>query len=826
MMNAKARYNGKDSFDEWKKDWALEERYNFKKIEEKWQKIWEDEKAYKVEIDHNKEKFYALVEFPYPSGAGLHVGHPRSYTALDVIARKKRMQGFNVLYPMGFDAFGLPAENYAVKTGIHPAISTKANIENFTRQLKSIGLSFDWDRCFNTCDPEYYKWTQWMFLKFFEKGLAYKSKIAINWCPACKVGLANEEVVNGHCERCGAEVVRKNKEQWMIAITKYADRLIDDLKNVDFIDRVKSQQINWIGRSEGAELDFEITDNDGKESGKKLRVFTTRPDTAFGVTYMVMAPEHAYVEEFKDRFTNYAEIQNYVVQASKKSDLQRTADDSKTGVELKGIKAKNPFNGKLIPIYISDYVLTGYGTGAIMAVPAHDQRDYDFAKVFNLPIIQVLEGGDISEKAFEEDGAHINSGFLDGMGKEDGIKAAIDYAKTHGFGEAKVNFKLRDWVFSRQRYWGEPIPMVYCEHCGWQPIPESELPLTLPEISDFLPNDEGDSPLAKATDWVNTTCPKCGGKARRETDVMPNWAGSSWYFLRYCDPHNDKEFASKEALKYWLNVDWYNGGMEHTTLHLLYSRFWHKFLYDCGCVPTSEPYNKRTSHGMILAENGEKMSKSRGNVINPDEVIDSYGADAFRMYEMFIGPFDQTAMWSDESLNGVYRFINKIFSLFGKVTKATPSSKDLQAMHKCILEVSERIDQMRFNTAVSSLMTYVNYIAGLDEIPQEMYETLLKLLAPFAPHIAEEMWARLGYETLIVKEGWPKGDAEIAKDNSVTIAVQINGKMRGTIEVERDADKEKVISIAKSLENVAKQLSASEPKKIIVVPNRIVNIVI
>lgn len=825
-MNAKARYNGKDSFDDWKKDWALEERYNFKKIEEKWQKIWDDEKAYKVEIDPDKEKFYALVEFPYPSGAGLHVGHPRSYTALDVIARKKRMQGFNVLYPMGFDAFGLPAENYAVKTGIHPAVSTKANIENFTRQLKSIGLSFDWDRCFNTCDPEYYKWTQWMFLKFFEKGLAYKSKIAINWCPSCKVGLANEEVVNGCCERCGAEVIRKDKEQWMIAITKYADRLIDDLKDVDFIDRVKSQQINWIGRSEGAELDFEITDNNGESLGKKLKVFTTRPDTAFGVTYMVMAPEHEYVEYFKDKFANYTEIQSYVAQTAKKSDLQRTADDSKTGVELKGIKAKNPFNGKLIPIFISDYVLTGYGTGAIMAVPAHDQRDYDFAKVFNLPIIQVLEGGDISEKAFEEDGVHINSEFLNGMGKEDGIKAAIEFAKEHGFGEAKINFKLRDWVFSRQRYWGEPIPMVYCEHCGWQPIDERELPLKLPEISDFLPNDEGDSPLAKATDWVNTTCPKCGGKARRETDVMPNWAGSSWYFLRYCDPHNDKEFASKEALDYWMNVDWYNGGMEHTTLHLLYSRFWHKFLYDCGYVPTSEPYNKRTSHGMILAENGEKMSKSRGNVINPDEVIDAYGADAFRMYEMFIGPFDQTAMWSDESLNGVYRFINRIFSLFGKVTKTTPSAKDLQIMHKCILEVSERIDQMRFNTAVSSMMTYVNYLAGLEEIPQEMYETLLKLLAPFAPHLAEEMWARLGYETLIVKESWPKGNAELAKDNSVTIAVQINGKMRGTIEVERDADKEKVISVAKALENVAKQLAVSEPKKIIVVPNRIVNIVI
>ena len=825
-MGSDARYNGKETFEEWKKDWELEDRYNFKTVESKWQNIWDEEKAYKVEIDKNKEKFYALVEFPYPSGAGLHVGHPRSYTALDVIVRKKRMEGYNVLYPMGFDAFGLPAENYAVKTGIHPAISTMENIKNFTRQLKSIGLSFDWDRCFNTCDPEYYKWTQWMFLKFYEKGLAYKDKIAINWCPQCKVGLANEEVVNGCCERCGAEVVRKNKEQWMIAITKYADRLIDDLENVDFIDRVKSQQVNWIGRSEGAELDFEITDDKGNLLGKKLRVFTTRPDTSFGVTYMVMAPEHSYVNELKDRFSNFEDIKKYVTETAKKSDLQRTANDSKSGVELKGIKAKNPFNGKLIPIFISDYVLTGYGTGAIMAVPAHDQRDYDFAKLFGLPIIQVLDGGDISEKAFEEDGLHINSEFLDGLGKEEAIKKSIEFAKEKGIGEAKVNFKLRDWVFSRQRYWGEPIPMIYCEHCGWQPVPENQLPLTLPEITDFLPNDEGDSPLAKALDWVNTTCPKCGKSARRETDVMPNWAGSSWYFLRYCDPHNDKEFASQEALKYWMNVDWYNGGMEHTTLHLLYSRFWHKFLCDCGYVPTPEPYNKRTSHGMILAENGEKMSKSRGNVVNPDEVIAAYGADAFRMYEMFIGPFDQVAMWSEESLNGVYRFIGKIYGLFNKVTPVAPNSKDLQVMHKCILEVSERIDQMRFNTAVSSLMTFVNYIAGLKEVPQALYETLLKLISPFAPHLAEEMWARLGHNTLIVKEGWPKGDEELAKENTVTIAVQINGKMRGTIEVERDLDNQKVIEIAKSLENIAKQLANTEPKKIIVVANRIVNIVL
>ncbi|MBE6448480.1 MAG: leucine--tRNA ligase [Alphaproteobacteria bacterium] len=814
------RFDGKETFADWQKEWALEDRYNFKKIEKKWQAIWETEKAYKVEIDKNKEKFYALVEFPYPSGAGLHVGHPRSYTALDVISRKKRMQGFNVLYPMGFDAFGLPAENYAIKTGVHPAISTKANIENFTKQLKSLGFSFDWDRCIDTSSPEYYKWTQWMFIKFFEKGLAYKDKIAINWCPACKVGLANEEVINGHCERCGAEVVRKDKEQWMIAITKYADRLINDLENLDFIDRVKAQQINWIGRSEGAELDFVFGED-------KLTVFTTRPDTAFGVTYMVMAPEHEFVQKYMSKFKNPDEVKAYVEATAKKSDLQRTMDDSKTGVELKGVKAKNPFTGAEIPVFISDYVLTGYGTGAIMAVPAHDQRDYDFAKVFGLPIIQVLEGGDISEKAWEEDGTHINSGFLNGMNKEDGMKAAIEYAEKNGFGRAKVNFKLRDWVFSRQRYWGEPIPMVYCEKCGWQAIPESELPLTLPEVPDYHPNDEGESPLSKAGDWLNAKCPKCGGYAKRETDTMPNWAGSSWYFLRYCDPHNDKEFASKEALDYWMNVDWYNGGMEHTTLHLLYSRFWHKFLCDCGLVSTSEPYNRRTSHGMILAENGEKMSKSRGNVINPDDIVESYGADTFRLYEMFIGPFDQVAMWSEESLMGVYRFVGKVYNLFKKVyADVKPSEDDLRAMHKCILEVTERIDQMKFNTAVSSLMTYVNYLSGKNKIAPELYVTLIRLMCPFTPHLAEEMWARLGYSSLVVTESWPIGDAKLAEDSRVTYAVQICGKVRGTIELPKDAPKEDVEKAALALENVKKQTEGKEIKKIIVVPNKIVNLVV
>ena len=817
-MSGNPRYNGKETFEEWQKQWQLEDRYNFRTIENKWQKIWEDEKIYHVDIDKTKQKFYALVEFPYPSGAGLHVGHPRSYTALDVIARKKRMQGYNVLYPMGFDAFGLPAENYAIKTGVHPAVSTAANIKNFTRQLKSIGFSFDWDRCINTSDPEYYKWTQWMFIQLFKHGMAYKDKMAINWCPSCKVGLANEEVVNGHCERCGAEVIRRDKEQWMIAITKYADRLINDLDGLDFVDRVKAQQINWIGRSEGAELDFDF-------AGDKLTVFTTRPDTAFGVTYMVLAPEHAFVNKYMHLFANQEEIKNYVAATAKKSDLQRTSGDEKTGVELKGVKARNPFTGEQIPVYISDYVLTGYGTGAIMAVPAHDQRDYDFAKAFNLPIVQVLDGGDISEKAYEEDGAHINSGFLNGLNKEDGMKQAIAYAAEHGFGRSKVNFKLRDWVFSRQRYWGEPIPMVYCEHCGWQPLDEKDLPLTLPEISDYLPNDNGDSPLAKAVDWVNTTCPKCGGHARRETDVMPNWAGSSWYFLRYCDPHNNKEFASKEALDYWMNVDWYNGGMEHTTLHLLYSRFWHKFLYDCGYVPTKEPYNKRTSHGMILAENGEKMSKSRGNVINPDDIVNNYGADTFRLYEMFIGPFEQVAMWSEESLMGVYRFVGKIYNLFKKVAEVAPTEADLRAMHKCILEVSERIDQMKFNTAVSSLMTYVNYLSGLEKIPAKLYETLLKLLSPFVPHLAEEMWARMGFNTSVTDAKWPTGDKALAQDNVVTIAVQLCGKMRGTIEMPKDAPETDVKAAALGLENIARQTADKEIKKIIVVPNRIVNIV-
>ncbi|MFV0625765.1 MAG: leucine--tRNA ligase [Alphaproteobacteria bacterium] len=824
-----ARYNGRATWEEWQKDWADEERYNFHSIEKKWQKIWEDEKTYKVEIDHDKEKFYAMVEFPYPSGQGLHVGHPRSYTALDVVSRKKRMQGFNVLYPMGFDAFGLPAENYAIKTGIHPAISTAENIKNYTRQLKSIGFSFDWDRCIDTSSPEYYKWTQWMFIKFFEKGLAYKDKISINWCPSCKIGLANEEVVNGnHCERCGGEVVKKEKEQWMFAITKYADRLIDDLEDLDFIDRVKSQQINWIGRSEGAELDFALVDEKGNEiDGKKMTVFTTRPDTAFGVTYMVLAPEHEYVAELLNKFTNKSDVEAYVAESKNKSDLDRTISEEKTGVELKGVKAKNPYNGELIPVFISDYVLMGYGTGAIMAVPAHDQRDYDFAKKFSLPITQVLEGGDISKEAHEGEGAHINSGFLNGMNKEEGMAAATKFAEEKGFGKAKVNFKLRDWVFSRQRYWGEPIPMVNCPDCGWVPLKEEDLPLVLPEVKDYLPSDEGESPLAKVEDWLYTTCPKCGHKhARRETDTMPGWAGSSWYFLRYTDPKNDQAFASPEALDYWMNVDWYNGGMEHTTLHLLYSRFWHKFLFDCGYVNTKEPYKKRTSHGMILGTNGEKMSKSRGNVINPDDIIENYGADSFRLYEMFMGPFEQVVDWNDESLNGCYRFVSRVYSLFKKTYKIEPTTADLRAMHKCILEVTERVDQMKFNTAVSSFMTYVNYLSSLEKIPAELYATLIKLMSPFTPHLSEEMWARLGYNTSVVTEVWPVGDAKLAEDDTVTIAVQLNGKMRGTFEAPKNATKEEVEKLAFELENVKRQTEGQAIKKVIVVPNKIVNIVL
>ncbi len=805
----------------------MEDRYNFHKIEDKWQKNWEENKVYNVELDKSKEKFYCLVEFPYPSGAGLHVGHPRSYVALDIVARKKRMEGLNVLYPMGFDAFGLPTENYAIKTGVNPKVATKENIATFTRQLKSIGFSFDWDRVVDTTDPEYYRWTQWLFLKFVEHGLAYKDEIAINWCNSCKIGLANEEIVNGKCERCGGEVVQKTKSQWMLKITEYADKLIEGLEDIDFIERVKSSQINWIGRSEGAELDFGITNKDGSNLGKKLSVFTTRPDTSFGVTYMVMAPEHVYVKEFSDKIENYSEVEEYVRKSALKTDLERTQENEKTGVELKGIKAVNPYNGNLIPIFISDYVLMGYGTGAIMAVPAHDQRDYDFAKAFNLDIIPVLAGGDIEIEAHTGEGEHINSDFLNGLNKEDGVNKAIKFAEENKFGSAKINYKLRDWVFSRQRYWGEPIPMIDCPHCGWVKVPEDQLPLELPEIDDYHPTDDGASPLAKATDWVNVKCPKCGKDAKRETDTMPNWAGSSWYFLRYCDPKNNEAFASQEALDYWMPVDWYNGGMEHTTLHLLYSRFWHRFFHDIGLVKTKEPYMKRTSHGMILAENGEKMSKSRGNVINPDEVIENYGADTFRIYEMFIGPFDQAAYWSTSSLMGVFRFTNKIYSFISKIDKDTKmEDKDVKAMHKTIIEVTERIDAMKFNTAISSLMTFANHLNSMKSIPTEMMSVFARLLSPFAPHLSDEIWEKLGKKSSTAKAEWPVGDKKLAQDDMVTIAVQIKGKLRATIEITKDAPKEEVEKMALENEAIVKHIEGAEVRKIIVVPNRIVNIVI
>ena len=795
--------------------------YNHRAVEQKWRKVWED-KPINVN-DGKKPKYYCLDMFPYPSGNGLHVGHWRGYVISDVWSRYKLMHGYYVIHPMGWDAFGLPAENYAIKMGVHPEKSTAENIRNIKRQIQEIAAIYDWDMEVNTTDPEFYKWTQWIFVKMFKAGLAYEKEMPINWCPSCKTGLANEEVVNGKCERCGADVTKKNLKQWMLKITKYADRLLADLDKLDWPEKVKKMQTDWIGKSNGAEVNFKVDGSD-----KEITVYTTRPDTLHGATFMVLAPEHALAKELATDETRAA-VEDYIYQSSLKSSVDRLQDKEKTGV-FTGSYAINPLNGAKVPIWLSDYVLADYGTGAIMCVPAHDDRDFEFAKKFNIPIIQVIakDGKEIenmTEAYTEAKGIMINSGDWNGMESSVLKKEAPEMIEKMGFGKKTTNYKLRDWVFSRQRYWGEPIPMVYCEHCGWQPVPESELPLKLPQVPDYHPNDEGESPLSKASDWVNTTCPKCGGKARRETDVMPNWAGSSWYFLRYCDPHNDREFASKEALDYWMNVDWYNGGMEHTTLHLLYSRFWHKFLYDLGLVPTKEPYKKRTSHGMILAANGEKMSKSRGNVINPDDIVNSYGADTFRMYEMFIGPFDQVAMWSDESLMGVDRFVGKIYGLMKKTAPVEASAADLRAMHKCILEVSERIDQMRFNTAVSSLMTYVNYMSGLEQIPNQLYLTLLKLISPFAPHLAEEMWARMGQDGLIVAESWPEGDPKLAEEDTVTMAVQICGKMRGTIEVKKDAPQAEVEAKALALDNVVRQLEGREVKKIIVVPNRIVNIV-
>lgn len=798
--------------------------YDFKEIEQKWQKYWDENKTYATGTDYSKEKWFGLIEFPYPSGQGLHVGHPRSYTALDVIARKRRMQGYNVLYPIGFDAFGLPAENFAMKNHVHPKITTEKNVANFTRQLKSIGFSFDWDRQVNTTDPNYYKWTQWIFVQMFKKGLAYKTTMPINFCTGCKVGLANEEVVNGVCERCGSPVVQKEKSQWMLKITEYAQRLIDDLDEVDYLPQIKTQQRNWIGRSEGAEVKFSLSD-----SNKTLTVYTTRPDTLFGATYMVIAPEHPIIKELADSITNMDEIENYKTQASLKSDFERAElNKEKTGVEIKGIKAINPVTSKEIPIWISDYVLITYGTGAIMAVPAHDTRDYEFAAKFGLNIIPVLEGGDISKEAFTGDGAHINSDFLNGMNKQDAINAMISWLEEKQIGTKKVNYKLRDWVFSRQRYWGEPIPMVHCDCCGWVPVPEDQLPVTLPDIQDYEPGENGESPLSKLTDWVNTTCPHCGKPAKRETDTMPQWAGSSWYYLRYTDPHNNNELASKEALNYWTPVDWYNGGMEHTTLHLLYSRFWHKFLYDIGVVPTKEPYGKRTSHGMILGSNGEKMSKSKGNVVNPDDVIAEFGADTLRVYEMFMGPFDQTASWSVESIRGCAKFLDRVWNLQDFVTNGDTYSEEFEKlMHKSIKKVTQDVEEMKFNTCISTFMTMVNEFYKSKKINKAELSTLVQMLSLFAPHLCEEMWEKvLGHNTTITYVKWPEYDEEKTIDDEIEIPVQFNGKLKATVLIPINSDEETVKSIIHSNENVIANLDGKNIVKEIYVKNKIYNIVV
>ncbi|MBC8557715.1 leucine--tRNA ligase [Lachnospiraceae bacterium BX3] len=799
--------------------------YNHHTVEKKWQKIWDDEKAFKTENDYTKPKFYALVEFPYPSGQGLHVGHPRPYTALDIVARKRRMQGYNVLYPMGWDAFGLPTENYAIKNKIHPKIITKNNVAHFKEQLHSLGYSFDWDREINTTDPGYYKWTQWIFLKLFKAGLAYKKEMPINWCTSCKVGLANEEVVNGVCERCGSPVVRKVKSEWMLKITNYADKLIEGLKDVDYIERVKTSQINWIGRSEGAEVDFAIA---GKED--KLRVYTTRPDTLFGATYMVVSPEHPLIDKYKDEITNWDEIMTYREMAAKKSDFERTelAKD-KTGVVLGGLTAINPINNTEIPIWISDYVLMTYGTGAIMAVPAHDDRDWEFAKKFNLPMIQVVEGKDgpvdINEAAFTDvaTGKMINSGFLTGLSVEEAKEKVKDFLTENKIGNRKVNYKLRDWVFSRQRYWGEPIPIVHCDKCGYVPLDESELPLLLPEVESYMPTDNGESPLAAMTDWVNTTCPCCGGPAKRETDTMPQWAGSSWYFLRYTDPKNTEALASKEALEYWLPVDWYNGGMEHTTLHLLYSRFWHKFLYDQKIVPTPEPYQKRTSHGMILGENGEKMSKSRGNVVNPDDIVNDYGADTLRTYEMFIGAFDLSASWSEDGVKGCRRFLERVWKLQSMMTEDEGYSKDLETkMHQTIKKVSNDFENLKFNTAIAAMMSLINEFYKKNSVTKGEYKTLITLLNPVAPHMTEELWSILGGEGRLYQTAWPEYEEAKTVESTVEIAVQINGKTKATISIGKDDPKDDVL--AKAKEALGDKLSGNIIKEIYV-PGRIVNIV-
>ncbi len=799
--------------------------YNPAAIEKKWQKIWADAHAFEAEKSHDKPKFYGLIEFPYPSGAGLHVGHPRSNTALDIICRKRRMEGYNVLYPIGWDAFGLPTENYAIKNHVHPAKVTQKNIDHFREQLKKIGFSFDYSREVNTTDPKYYKWTQWIFLRLFERGLAYKAEMPVNWCTSCKCGLANEEVVGGVCERCGGEVVRKVKSQWMLKITDYAQKLLDGLDEVDFIEKVKVQQRNWIGRSEGAEVDFAVAGSD-----RKIRVYTTRPDTLFGATYMVLAPEHPLLDEMKDRIENWDEVLAYRAQAARKSDFERTElQKDKTGVELKGLKAVNPVTGREIPVWASDYVLVTYGTGAIMAVPAHDTRDWEFAKKFGLPIVEVVAGGNVQEAAYTDvaDGVLVNSGFLNGLRVAQAKQTIIDFLEEKGIGSRKVNFKLRDWVFSRQRYWGEPIPLVHCDKCGWVPVPESELPVLLPEVDNYEPTDSGESPLSVIDSWVNTTCPHCGGPARRETDTMPQWAGSSWYFLRYIDPHNDDAFAAMDELKYWLPVDWYNGGMEHTTLHLLYSRFWHRFLYDEGYVPTPEPYRKRTSHGMILGANGEKMSKSRGNVINPDDTIDEIGADAFRLYEMFMGAFDQAIPWSTEGARGCRRFLERVWRLQEMLSDGEGHSKGLETLiHQTIKKVSEDYEKMKFNTAIAQMMTLVNEFYAAGRITRGDLRTLLLLLDPVAPHIAEEMWQQCGLGEPIYRQQWPKWDEDKLQEATVEIAVQINGKVRGRVTVPAGMSREQAERELPQLPEVQRLIAGKTVKKIVCVPGRLLNVVV
>ena len=800
-------------------------KYNHKAVEEKWQKIWEDKGVFHASEDTEKEKFYALIEFPYPSGQGLHVGHPRPYTALDTVARKRRLEGYNVLYPIGWDAFGLPTENYAIKNHIHPEIVTKKNIARFKKQIQSLGISFDWSREINTTDPEYYKWTQWIFIQLYKHGLAYKKEMNVNWCTSCKCVLANEEVVNGVCERCGSEVVHKVKSQWMLKITEYADRLINDLDLVNYPDRVKAQQKNWIGRSKGAEVDFTTT------TGDTLTIYTTRADTLYGATYMVISPEHPMIEKWADKISNMDEIKKYQEAAARKSDFERTeVAKEKTGVRIDGVNAINPVNNKEIPIFISDYVLVSYGTGAIMAVPAHDTRDWEFAKKFDLPIIEVVKGGNVQEEAYTDcaKGIMVNSGMLDGLTVDEAKKKIIDWLTSEGKGHSKVNYKLRDWVFSRQRYWGEPIPMVYCEKCGYVPIDEKDLPLRLPMVESYEPTDNGESPLAKMTDWINTTCPCCGGKAKRETDTMPQWAGSSWYYLRYMDPHNKNAIASKEALNYWSPVDWYNGGMEHTTLHLLYSRFWHKFLYDIGVVPTPEPYAKRTSHGMILGENGEKMSKSRGNVVNPDEIVDEYGADTMRLYEMFIGDFEKAAPWSKASIRGCRRFVERYWNLQNVLIDGDKIRPALEsAFNKAIKKVGEDIENIKFNTAIATLMALINDISNVKSINKEELRIFSILLNPFAPHVTEEVYeaCKLGNGILAEAE-WPKYDESKCVDESVEIVVQVNGKIKTKLNIPVDADKDTVLELAKNDENVRKTIDGMNIIKEIVVPKKLVNLVV